>query len=608
MVRNGFVRLGAAVLAAVGLVAVSAAAGATVEEPQPDPGSTQVAEAEPAFSEGEGSGDGSEEGAVLPVDAALPAGAGGSHTITNAEVCSDYFNEGVVTINMADFANFDALVVGDGGTVSCVAEVTAVLFRGEGPTSLTIGDSAFYQNMVGDADNTLASVVFPNGLTRLTVGEHAFRQESKGSEGNALALVKFPDRLSSLTMGQKAFAQYARGGNNALASVVFPEGLESLTIPSMAFNQYAVWDNALASVVFPEGLTYLAVEYSAFGQWANGPGSTALASVVFPTKPKDIRIETEGFYQKSLAGTVSKTLMFFPFDQKHLLLGSFIAKYATVEDAVWVWFGGDEVSIDRALANRGGGEYYLRGTRVAQFNANGGSLISSPDKLYVYPALGDEQQAVAYADVPTLDPTAFLGSDIKFLVTTPDVVSETPSEVEFTGWCQGEWKCGECTGGLVDGGVTVELSNIGTTQFSAGWKELSPKQFKVRFDLEGGEGTFPDIVGLEGEQVTLPATVPARPGSTFMGWADGSDVYQPGDLFTIPGEDVTLFAMWRYELGDGEGAQSGYWTVGGGASGGFGGGLARTGANVLPFAALGFGLLAGGVALVAVRVHLRKRM
>ena len=84
-------------------MAVSAAAGATVEEPQPDPGSTQVAEAEPAFSEGEGSGDGSEEGAVLPVDAALPAGAGGSHTITNAEVCSDYFNESVVTINMAHF-------------------------------------------------------------------------------------------------------------------------------------------------------------------------------------------------------------------------------------------------------------------------------------------------------------------------------------------------------------------------------------------------------------------------------------------------------------------------------------------------------------------------
>ena len=49
----------------------------------------------------------------------------------------------------------------------------------------------------------------------------------------------------------------------------------------------------------------------------------------------------------------------------------------------------------------------------------------------------------------------------------------------------------------------------------------------------------------EGEVITLSTGVPTKTGYSFAGWQYNNKVYQPGDSFTMPAENVTMMPQWN---------------------------------------------------------------
>lgn len=64
--------------------------------------------------------------------------------------------------------------------------------------------------------------------------------------------------------------------------------------------------------------------------------------------------------------------------------------------------------------------------------------------------------------------------------------------------------------------------------------------YVVTFMSEGQQYTAHVVTDI----VAMP-TAPTRPGHAFLGWSDGSKIYQPGDDVTISG-DTTFTALWQY--------------------------------------------------------------
>lgn len=75
--------------------------------------------------------------------------------------------------------------------------------------------------------------------------------------------------------------------------------------------------------------------------------------------------------------------------------------------------------------------------------------------------------------------------------------------------------------------------------------------FTLTYDGNGGTGTVEAQTAPGGTAVTLRANAFEKEGLTFMKWntkADGTGTdYEPGDSFTL-NEDVTLYAVWGYEI------------------------------------------------------------
>ncbi len=71
------------------------------------------------------------------------------------------------------------------------------------------------------------------------------------------------------------------------------------------------------------------------------------------------------------------------------------------------------------------------------------------------------------------------------------------------------------------------------------------KKYSVTFITEEGEGTAP-VVGdkKEGEVFSLPENTFIRDDYDFSGWVYSSIVYNAGDSFTMPSENVTFTAKW----------------------------------------------------------------
>lgn len=86
--------------------------------------------------------------------------------------------------------------------------------------------------------------------------------------------------------------------------------------------------------------------------------------------------------------------------------------------------------------------------------------------------------------------------------------------------------------------------------------EIIPEEEEQTYQItfEGGAGTTGDapesMTGKEGQQIALPDNTFTKEGFTFMGWADGEEIYQPGDAYTVPSYDVIFTAQWQEEIAE----------------------------------------------------------
>ena len=63
-------------------------------------------------------------------------------------------------------------------------------------------------------------------------------------------------------------------------------------------------------------------------------------------------------------------------------------------------------------------------------------------------------------------------------------------------------------------------------------------------DSNGGTVPNDDTVYHYEDEVTVLSDQPAKTGYTFSGWSDGTNTYNSGDKFYMPGDDVALTAQW----------------------------------------------------------------
>ena len=93
-------------------------------------------------------------------------------------------------------------------------------------------------------------------------------------------------------------------------------------------------------------------------------------------------------------------------------------------------------------------------------------------------------------------------------------------------------------------GQVVELDRNMTLY--AVW-EKQESGYSLTFDANGGTNAPKTIYG---NRITIPATVPSRPGYVFLGWSQSSysslAYYKVGDTIDMDG-DVTLYAVWHEE-------------------------------------------------------------
>ncbi len=73
------------------------------------------------------------------------------------------------------------------------------------------------------------------------------------------------------------------------------------------------------------------------------------------------------------------------------------------------------------------------------------------------------------------------------------------------------------------------------------------KKYKVKYDLNGGNGTVTDQEKVEGQSLTLSTQPPTRDGYTFKGWSKDKNAKEP--TYQSSGKynenkDITLYAVW----------------------------------------------------------------
>ena len=110
----------------------------------------------------------------------------------------------------------------------------------------------------------------------------------------------------------------------------------------------------------------------------------------------------------------------------------------------------------------------------------------------------------------------------------------------FTGWNTKT----DGTGDTIQPGDTMTAPVEGVTLY-AQW-QANPAT--LTFDGNGGEGETPDIEGVTGQAIGMPANGFTLDGYTFTGWntaKDGTGVgYQPDDQYTLPAGTGVMYAQW----------------------------------------------------------------
>ena len=116
------------------------------------------------------------------------------------------------------------------------------------------------------------------------------------------------------------------------------------------------------------------------------------------------------------------------------------------------------------------------------------------------------------------------------------------------------------------GGITGDKKNIEVYPRLANnnqrWTFVQAEH-TVQFDANGGTNAPESQIKYFNNELTLPETVPERPGYHFLGWSAFSDSsgpsYLPGDAYTED-QDITLYAVWEsleytlhFDMNGGEG-------------------------------------------------------
>ena len=141
------------------------------------------------------------------------------------------------------------------------------------------------------------------------------------------------------------------------------------------------------------------------------------------------------------------------------------------------------------------------------------------------------------ADVQTIGETDYV------LFTASEVVGQAGK----TGWQSGNR--------VIFAGDSVNYVTCafddGNTTYGTRWKlERTANLFTVKYDLDGGTGApgadYSPVTVNEGDKVTLPAA-PEREDYIFIGWSDGTDLYQPDGEAEITA-NVTFTAQWEADV------------------------------------------------------------
>ena len=116
----------------------------------------------------------------------------------------------------------------------------------------------------------------------------------------------------------------------------------------------------------------------------------------------------------------------------------------------------------------------------------------------------------------------------------PMFIDPTRTGYVFAGWSDGTTTYRD--------GATYTVGNSDVT-FQAVWTTL----YNVNYNLNGGTGTAPSS-----ESATSGTTIavnsimidPLKTGYTFLGWSDGTAIYQDGSSYTMGSQNVTFTAQW----------------------------------------------------------------
>lgn len=113
-------------------------------------------------------------------------------------------------------------------------------------------------------------------------------------------------------------------------------------------------------------------------------------------------------------------------------------------------------------------------------------------------------------------------------------------------------KEGYTFGGWSDGTTTYQPGDTFTmpdhdVTLTAVWEEIfgpPVPTFTVTYSLDGGVGNLLAEQHKLNEAVVIPALIPKKEGCVFIGWSDGSIIYQVSETFKMPNHDVALVAVW----------------------------------------------------------------
>lgn len=125
----------------------------------------------------------------------------------------------------------------------------------------------------------------------------------------------------------------------------------------------------------------------------------------------------------------------------------------------------------------------------------------------------------------------------------------------FTGWSDG-------TAAFSPGAKYTMPAHA--VSFTAQWTKNPVKHHLTFLGGSGATGTAPTMGdSFAGDKIALPTQGSlALTGCTFSGWKTGSAVYQSGELFTMPDEDVSFTAQWTKaeDSGSADGSDADGWS------------------------------------------------